>query len=327
MEKKIKDFPNNITDAIKIAENSIKNFQFRGIKNIVISGQGGSGIAGVIAKDIFYKSLSIPIFIVQDYEIPSYVNNETLFVSSSYSGNTEETITSLKSAIKRKSQIICISSGGTIKNLANKNNLYFIELPKGGPPRAMIAYSLIQLIFLFCNIDKSNQIGHTSTELLNISKKLKKDQPEIIERAKEISNSIGKKMPFIYSYSNFEGIALRFKQQLNENSKRHAIFNVIPEMNHNEIVAWSRESLCSIPIFINTSSLEKNKIRMELTSNLIAKNVENHITINYNSKSELEEYFYFLHLFDWISLMIANNDGVDPNDIKLIDKLKNQISN
>ena len=85
MEKKIKDFPNNITDAIKIAENSIKNFQFRGIKNIVISGQGGSGIAGVIAKDIFYKSLSIPIFIVQDYEIPSYVNNETLFVSSSYS--------------------------------------------------------------------------------------------------------------------------------------------------------------------------------------------------------------------------------------------------
>ena len=275
MEKKIKDFPNNITDAIKIAENSIKNFQFRGIKNIVISGQGGSGIAGVIAKDIFYKSLSIPIFIVQDYEIPSYVNNETLFVSSSYSGNTEETITSLKSAIKRKSQIICISSGGTIKNLANKNNLYFIELPKGGPPRAMIAYSLIQLIFLFCNIDKSNQIGHTSTELLNISKKLKKDQPEIIERAKEISNSIGKKMPFIYSYSNFEGIALRFKQQLNENSKRHAIFNVIPEMNHNEIVAWSRESLCSIPIFINTSSLEKNKIRMELTSNLIAKKVEN----------------------------------------------------
>ena len=134
-------------------------------------------------------------------------------------------------------------------------------------------------------------------------------------------------MPFIYSYSNFEGIALRFKQQLNENSKRHAIFNVIPEMNHNEIVAWSRESLCSIPIFINTSSLEKNKIRMELTSNLIAKKVENHITINYNSKSELEEYFYFLHLFDWISLMIANNEGVDPNDIKLIDKLKNQIRN
>lgn len=327
MEKKIKDFPNNITNAIKIAENSIKNFQFRGIKNIVISGQGGSGIAGVIAKDIFYKSLSIPIFIVQDYEIPSYVNNETLFVSSSYSGNTEETITSLKSAIKRKSQIICISSGGTIKNLANKNNLYFIELPKGGPPRAMIAYSLVQLIFLFCNIDKSNQIGHISTELLNISKKLKKNQLEIIERAKEISNSIGKKMPFIYSYSNFEGIALRFKQQLNENSKRHAIFNVIPEMNHNEIVAWSRESLCYIPIFINTSSLEKNKIRMELTSDLIAKKVENLITINYKSQSELEEYFYFLHLFDWISLMIANNDGVDPNDIKLIDKLKNQISN
>ena len=327
MEKKIKDFPNNIKDAIKIAENSIKNFQFRGIKNIVISGQGGSGIAGVIAKDIFYKSLSIPIFIVQDYEIPSYVNNETLFISSSYSGNTEETITSLKSAIKRKSQIICISSGGTIKNLANKNNLYFIELPKGGPPRAMIAYSLIQLIFLFCNIDKSNQIGHTSTELLNISKKLKKNQLEIIERAKEISNSIGKKMPFIYSYSNFEGIALRFKQQLNENSKRHAIFNVIPEMNHNEIVAWSRESLCSIPIFINTSSLEKNKTRMELTSNLIAKKVENYITINYKSQSELEEYFYFLHLFDWIALMIANIDGVDPNDIKLIDKLKNQITN
>ena len=66
---------------------------------------------------------------------------------------------------------------------------------------------------------------------------------------------------------------------------------------------------------------------MELTSNLIAKKVENHITVNYNSQSELEEYFYFLHLFDWISLMIANNDGVDPNDIKLIDKLKNQISN
>ena len=132
-------------------------------------------------------------------------------------------------------------------------------------------------------------------------------------------------MPFIYTYPELEGLAVRFKQQLNENSKRHAFYNIIPEMNHNEIVGWSRNSLCSIPIFINGQSSKENKNRLDITINQISPKVEDLIVIDYDTSSHIEEYFYFLHLVDWVSFFIAENDGVDPNEIDAIHFFKKEL--
>ncbi|RPG58295.1 MAG: bifunctional phosphoglucose/phosphomannose isomerase [Flavobacteriales bacterium TMED191] len=326
MKTFIKDFPNHIENAIKIADKSVSKFTLNDISNVIISGQGGSGIAGCIVRNIFYNKISIPIIINQDYKIPKFADDKTLFISSSYSGNTEETINAFHAASKKKCQIICICSDGELLSLAKEHNYNYITIPRGGAPRAMLAYSLTQLLFVLESLHSgSTGINDLKIEMKSISRLLLKKQKEIMKIAKSISSKIGKKMPFIYTYPELEGLAVRFKQQLNENSKRHAFYNIIPEMNHNEIVGWSRNSLCSIPIFINGQSSKENKNRLDITINQISPKVEDLIVIDYDTSSHIEEYFYFLHLVDWVSFFIAENDGVDPNEIDAIHFFKKEL--
>ena len=326
MKTFIKDFPNHIEDAIKIADKLVNKFTLNDISNVIISGQGGSGIAGCIVRNIFYNKISIPIIINQDYKIPKFADDKTLFISSSYSGNTEETINAFHAASKKKCQIICICSDGELLSLAKEHNYNYITIPRGGAPRAMLAYSLTQLLFILQSLHSgSTGINDLKIEMLSISKSLLKKQEGIMKLAKSFADRIGQKMPFIYTYPELEGLAVRFKQQLNENSKRHAFYNIIPEMNHNEIVGWSRNSLCSIPIFINGQSSKANKNRLDITINQISQKVEDLIVIDYDTSSHIEEYFYFLHLVDWVSFFIAENDGVDPNEIDAIHFFKNEL--
>ena len=326
MKIHIKKFPNHIENAIKIADKSVSQFNLNGISNIVINGQGGSGIAGSIVKNIFYNKISIPIIINQDYKIPKFANDKTLFISSSYSGNTEETIAAFHAAVKKNCQIICICSDGELLSLAKKNNYNYITIPKGGAPRAMLAFSLTQLLFILQSLHYgSTGINDLRIEMQSISKLLLKKQKKIMTLARSIANRIGQKMPFIYTYPELEGLAIRFKQQLNENSKRHALFNIIPEMNHNEIVGWSRNTMCSVPVFINGNSTQANKKRLEITISQISNRVDDCIIIDYNTTSHIEEYFYFIHLVDWVSLFIAENDGVDPDEIDAIHFFKNEL--
>ena len=326
MKTYIKEFPNHIENAIGIADKFVGQFNLNHVSNIIISGQGGSGIAGCIVKNIFYNKISIPIIINQDYKIPNFANDKTLFISSSYSGNTEETITAFHAAVKKKCQIICICSDGELLSLAKENNYNYITIPKGGAPRAMLAYSLTQLLFILELLHSgSNGVNDLKIEMQSISKSLLKNQKEIMTLAMSIADRIGQKMPFIYTYPELEGLAIRFKQQLNENSKRHALFNIIPEMNHNEIVGWSRKSTCSVPIFIDGSSCDSNKKRLRITTKQIRTKVDDCITIKYDSNSYKEEYFYFLHVIDWVSLFLAENDGVNPDEIDAIHFLKNEL--
>ena len=296
MKIHIKQFPNHIANAIEIADKSVSQFNLNGISNIVISGQGGSGIAGSIVKNIFYNKISIPIIINQDYKIPNFVNDKTLFIASSYSGNTEETITAFHAATKKQCQIICICSDGELLSLAKENNFNYITIPKGGAPRAMLGYSLINLLYILQSFQFGDEgVSGLKKDLISISKLLLKQQKAIVELAKSIADRIGKRMPFIYTYPELEGAAVRFKQQLNENSKRHALCNIIPEMNHNEIVGWSRNTMCSVPVFINGNSTQANKRRLEITISQISDRVDDCIIIDYNTTSHIEEYFYFIH--------------------------------
>lgn len=326
MKTHIQNFTNHINHAIEIADSSVGCLNLDNISNIVISGQGGSGIAGYIVRNIFYNQILVPVIVNQDYKVPEFINENTLFISSSYSGNTEETITAFNAAISKKCKVICICSDGELLSLAKNNKCHYILLPKGGAPRAMLGYSLIQLLYVLQSFQFGDEgISVLKKELISISNLLLKQQKAIVELAKSIAERIGKRMPFIYTYPELEGVAVRFKQQLNENSKRHALCNIIPEMNHNEIVGWSRNTMCSVPVFINGNSTQANKKRLEITISQISDRVDDCIILDYNTTSHIEEYFYFIHLVDWVSLFIAENDGVDPDEIDAIHFFKNEL--
>ena len=174
---------------------------------------------------------------------------------------------------------------------------------------------------------QGNSIQDLTQDLLSIKKHLVCYQNDIIKEAISIVDKISNKMPFIYACDDFEGVALRFKQQLNENSKRHACYNLIPEMNHNEIVPWVKKNMCAIPIFINGISLDKNKKRVDININQILKSVDEVIEVTITNNNYLIQYFHFIHLLDWVSLFLAEKGEVDPDDITLIDVLKNKLKN
>ena len=326
MKDFIKSFPDHIEDAIKIAESIKLKTTLSDINNIVISGQGGSAIGGVIVKNLLRNSLNVPIIINKNYTIPSFVNENTLFIASSYSGNTEETLSALQQAESRRSHVFLITSGGKLLEIAQNKSYNHIVIPKGGAPRAMLCYSVVQLLFLL-NMLQGNSIQVLIQDLLNIKKHLVFYQNDIIKEAINIADKISNKMPFIYACDEFEGVALRFKQQLNENSKRHACYNLIPEMNHNEIVPWVKKNMCVIPIFINGNSLEKNRKRVDINIKQILKSVDEVVDVTIANNNYLIQYFHFIHLLDWVSLFLAEKGGVDPDDITLIDVLKEQLNN
>jgi len=324
MKEFVKSFPKHITHALDISHDIRIDIDSSKIDNIVIIGQGGSAIGGVIVKNLLKEKISIPILVNQDYQIPYFVNNRTLVIASSYSGNTEETLCALKEAYNRKSLIFCICSGGEMLSFSKKNCINYILIPSGSAPRAMLCYSIIQMLSIISRTWGMYQ--NLKNDLLNTQQYLIDKQPDIIKLAKETSMSISNKMPFIYTFPEFEGVAIRFKQQLNENSKRHACYNLIPEMNHNEIVPWVNKNVCVIPIFLNGATFYRNQKRMIISVNKIKDSVEDLIELKSNDQiSYLQQYFYFIHLVDWISVTIAEQESVDPDDITLINYLKDQL--
>lgn len=321
----ISKFTTQLQDAYEIGLSSDLKKINKKFTNVLICGLGGSGIGGKIVSQLTESFSSLPILTHNTYSLPNFVNDKTLVIISSYSGNTEETVSALKEAIKRGSEIACITSGGKVKQIAIENNLNHIIVPGGNPPRAMLTYSLTQLLFILNNYglvdDNFNSDLKSNISLLNSE----------IENIKSIAESITSKVKnttiLIYTDASFEGVGTRFKQQINENSKALAFSNVLPEMNHNELLGWTGGDDSFSAIFLrNESDNERNQVRMEISKEVISEKAKTVEEIFSKGKSIIEKTFYLILITDWISLYLADVYGVDSIEIKVIDRLKHELS-
>src|SRR4029079_15899629 len=187
------------------------------IRNVVVAGMGGSGIGGNLVSELVAEKMKLPFAICKDYFLPEWVDEHTLLIASSYSGNTEETLHALEEAMRRNCKIVCVSSGGSMISLAKKAGLDHVIIPGGKPPRGCLAYSFIQQLFIlsFYNlIDEGFVVGiEQATALLD------KEEKRILKLSKSLAKKLNKKIPVIYSAANYEAVAIRWRQQVNENSK------------------------------------------------------------------------------------------------------------
>lgn len=325
MEQLVAQFPKHIADAIEIALKSSLSFdENKRFDHVVICGMGGSGMGGQMVRQLFAYQAKIPIVLVQNYELPAFVNEKSLVIGSSYSGTTEEILSALNEAIKRNSTIIGISSGGDLMQLCKDHHFDYIRLPGGNPPRTMLAFSLIQLMHILSkakiideNIldDAKNCRYLLNTELITI-----KDQ------AKLLAQHLFEKQGILYSDVDSEPVLIRAQQQFNENSKQLVWHNVIPEMNHNELVGWGGGNEHYAVVFFKSQFLsQRTQLRMQLSKEIIGEKTPNILTIEGRGKSLMEEYFYFVHIVDWASLFLAELNHIDPFDIKVIDHLKSAL--
>ena len=246
-------------------------------------------------------------------------------VISSYSGNTEETLSAMKQAIDKNAQIVCVTSGGEVKTIAEKYKFDTIIIPGGHPPRACIGYSLIQLLKIvqfngFVKTDLLNQVKETIA-LLDSEKESIKVEAAII--AKKLLN----KIPVIYSLGSCEGAAVRFRQQINENSKMLCWHHTLPEMNHNELVGWTEKNDSLAVVTFRTSfDYERTIKRYDICKTLFTKYSHSVTDITAKGTSKVEQFFYLINIGDWISCYIADLKNIDAIEVNVITNLKNELA-
>lgn len=324
MKTLVEGFSAQLQEALDIANIAILTKK-NNIQNIIVTGLGGSGIGGTILSELIQDECSIPVLVNKDYFLPAYVNSNTLVIISSYSGNTEETVSAMKQAITKKAQVVCITSGGKIKELADQNNFDTIIIPGGKPPRSCIGYSLVQLLKVieFNEFVKTNLLAQVETSITLLNK----ENTSIKNEAMTIAKLLVDKLTVIYSLGTCEGVAVRFRQQINENSKMLCWHHTLPEMNHNELVGWTtKNENLAVVTFKTSFDYERTIKRYEICKELFSKYSSSVTDITAKGNSKLEQYLYLINIGDWISCYIADIRNIDPIEVDVITNLKNELA-
>ncbi|MFT4903157.1 MAG: glucose/mannose-6-phosphate isomerase [Thalassomonas sp.] len=325
MNDYINDFTNHLSEAIEIANNTNLTSCTKEIRNVLICGLGGSGIGGTIVSDIVSSKVNIPIAATKDYSIPNFVNEHTLVIANSYSGNTEETLYALEKCQSRGAEIAVITSGGKLKTIAEENKYNKIIIPGNQPPRAMFGYAFTELFFMLNHygiIDDSFKADFDKAITL-----IDTEKADIQKQAMDLAKKMYKQTPVIYVAKGFEGVAVRFRQQLNENSKMLAWHNVVPEMNHNELLGWrTNVDDLAVVYFRNKCDYDRNQIRMDINKKVISKFTSNITEIWSKGDSLIENSLYHISLGDWVSWYLSEMNNVDAIEIDVIDFLKGELA-
>jgi len=332
---KLASFPEQIKESKKIVESSQLDSFFK-IDNIIISGMGGSAISGDIIKSLFRDRLEIPIFVNRQYDLPKWANKNTLLISQSYSGNTEETLSAFKHGYQKRCKIIGISSGGKLQEFCEKRNVSHIKIPNDYPPRAATGYMLFSCLYAMkkiriIKIDLEAEINETISIIDDFRNHNKKEVLEKDNLSKQFAKKLINTIPQVYGFDFFSPIAKRWCTQFNENSKIICRYDEVTECNHNDIVGWSmnpeetKKFTCILFRDNETETIYLSK-RLDFMKKLFESVAGNVFELNIKGKKRLAKMMYAMYLGDYISCYLAILRKTDPTPVAIINELKEELS-
>lgn len=313
----IHSLPQQIREGVQLGKGIKVTGEF---SNIVVTGMGGSGIPGDLLKSIL-RDCKIPIIVNKDYSLPGFVSKNTLVFVISYSGNTEETVSAFKEAQKKRASIVVITAGGKIREMARDAKVPMIIVPQGLPPRNAVAYLLFPMLVTLHNS------GITKLDVAGIKETIEAlKNSEYDSKAKELAGHLQGKIPIIYSGPQHEAVALRWKQEFNENSKSHAFYNVFSELDHNEITAYQNaKDNFHVILLRDERENAQNKKRMDHLKQLVKDKKIPVTEIMLKGLNPLVKMFTALYMGDLTSYYLAEKYGVDPIDTHIIEDLKKKL--
>jgi len=326
-------FADQIKESIIIGEKINLNNDYSSCRNIVVAGMGGSAIGGDVIKTITHNEITVPFYVNRNYTLPNWVNEKTLVICSSYSGNTEESLSAYDDALKKGAMVCGISTGGKLSENIKSKGYDLITIPGGLQPRAALAYSFAPMLYLLNKIGLISRmfINDLSNSTLLLEKKrdinsIGDTTNPIYKLAKDIYGMI----PIIYGITDTTGVvALRWKGQLCENSKMLAYHNEIPEMNHNEIVGWGNNpdllSELSVIWLKDKNDNERVRARQNITKSLLNDMDIMQHEVNAEGATSLERLLDLINYGDWLSYWCAILHNTDPSPVGKINKLKKAL--
>ncbi len=334
MHSAIHDFPDHINAAMKIGEGLTFRQSYSDIRNIVIAGMGGSAIGGDVNRALIGQNISVPMVVSRHYTLPGWVDEHTLVICSSYSGNTEETLATYADAMAKKAQIVGVTTGGKLESLVKENDQDYVTIPKGLQPRAALGFSFVPSLYILKALGLVT--FHFEDELSRIITLLVKDRElfglESSENpAYQNAKSLYQSLPVIYGQTDWTSIAaMRFKGQLCENANMLAYHNDLPEFNHNEIVGWENNASILQQIIViwlkDSSDYNRVKIRQEITQRILNGLPMQQLVIEGKGETPFQRFLYMVHYLDWISYWCAIFHQTDPTPVLKINLLKDELA-
>lgn len=330
-------------DALGVAGKQLEQYRYnfgfswqpdRPIHSVIVAGMGGSGLAAKAFKS--FGGLKVPFEVVQDYNLREYIDENTLVICSSYSGNTEETLSGLDQAVNNSANpmVLVIASGGKLLDYAQNNSLPYIQLPGGFQPRYTFGYQYRALTEIFDQIGLTsglvNKLELATDTLGQTITGWFADVPRDQNIAKQLAEELMGSSVVVYASNLFSSVAYKWKISINENAKTIAWWNSYPEFNHNEFLGWTSHPVDKPYKIVNlVSELDHAQVqkRFEISEKLLSGQKPAAETVKLVGSSLIEQMMYGVALGDFVSLYLALLNGLNPTPVDIIEKLKHELAN
>jgi glucose/mannose-6-phosphate isomerase len=334
MAGRISELPKQCREAMVVADQCALPGEYGVCDAIVVLGLGGSAIGADLVKTLVEDECRVPIFVNRQYDLPAFVDERTLVFASSYSGNTEEVLSAFRRAVDRRARTLAITTGGELARICRDQNLPLITFDYESQPRAALGYSLVILLQVLQRLnyvrDMRADLQAAVVAMEALQAEIGIQVPEEQNPAKQLARRLGGTLPVIYAAGHLSQVARRWKCQFNENSKGWAVWEVLPELNHNAVVGYEFPGVMS-PIgrvVMLSSDLypPRLRLRMEVTGEILTDKGIPHETVIVQGSSTLAQVMWSIHLGDYASYYLAALRGVDPSPVKTIAYLKERLA-
>jgi len=335
MLDRLHEFPGECQRAWDMATGFDLPESFSAADKVVVLGMGGSAIGGDLVASLATSESRATVAVHRGYDLPAFVDRRTLVVASSYSGNTEETLTAFEQAMKSGALTLAITTGGKLKEIAEASNVPTFVFDYKSPPRAALPYSFMTLLCFLGRLgllhDRSADVGKMISILRQRAAALKEEVPLRSNQAKQIASDLAGHLAVIYGGEALSEVAHRWKTQINENSKGWAFYELFPEMNHNSVVGYEfpPKLNAQIHVVMLASSFlsPRVQLRYEVAGRLLKRAGVSFQTVYGSGEDLLSDMMSLVLLGDYVSYYLALLNGTAPGPVHAIDYLKNELAN
>ncbi len=304
------------------------------IDRVVVLGMGGSAIGGDLVRILALSEARQPIIIHRDYGLPAFVDDRTLVIASSYSGNTEETLSAFEQVLETRSKKLAITTGGRLKEMAEQRNVPVSVFDYPAQPRAALGFSFLPVLCFLQKLgiisDKSADLAEAVRVLEELSKKIDEKVPLSRNQAKQLAGKLYGSLVVIYGADILAEAAHRWKTQINENSKAWACYEVFPELNHNATVGYElpRELADKIRVVLlrSPSFHRRVQLRYKVTGELLDRAGVKYDFVDSEGDCPLSQMMSLVLFGDYVSYYLAILYRVDPTPVAAINYLKEQLA-
>ena len=329
---RIKELPKQIQGAWQVTRAAQLPPAYGDVRNITVIGMGGSAIGGDLAAALLADELKVPMSVHRDYGLPAYIGRDSLVIASSYSGNTEETLSAFEEARKRGAKVLALTTGGTLATQARAANYPVVTFSYKARPRATLGYSLGLVLGSLTRLglirDLSADIDAAVADLAKLEERV--HEGARTNDAKKLAIELAGKIPVVFGAGVMGVMARRVKGQWNENAKNWSAYDVMSELNHNAVVGFPNPQIAreAITVLLLRSDRDnpRHKIRFDVTRELLDRASIQHKTLQFGGTNLLSEVLQMTLFTDYVSFYVALLNGADPSPNTAIDYLKDRLA-